>query len=38
MSEELELIKKSVVETMMNAVAYKQQKIQDENSKRDDDY
>lgn len=38
LSQELDKVKKSVVETMMNAVMYKQQKIQDEANQRNDEY
>ncbi len=37
-TQECEAIKKSVVETMMNAVIFKQQKMQDSNDKRDEEY
>ena len=36
--EEMAAVKKSVVETMMNAVIFKQQKMQDANEKRDEEY
>lgn len=38
LSSELEKVKKSVVDTMMQAVGYKCQKIQDDVNRRNEDY